>query len=283
MLSKEQVKAIESSLKLAAGTLQSAIDSTETVNIELPKLVVRTEAQEQELKTQIKLDEKKKYDAGVEVGDKKFVNEIAKTQGINLEGKAKTTENLLQALKDKINSESSQPKEQRITELENDLEVVRGKLEATEGEYNTFKAQVDTENLNRTIDSNIMGVMGDLSSDNLVMDKNRILTLAKAEYRFAIEDGAEIVYKGDEIIKSESTRKPLTHKEHMAEYVKQFAKGHNPGRSNGDRTGKSTASMTIDEKYELAKSTVLASNPELVEGSADYARIMQQQMESYAE
>jgi hypothetical protein len=231
MLNKDAIKQLESTLKLEEGTLSKAISSEEEVGIELPDLVVRTkeenETREKELKDNLKI-------AGAEIAVKTY----AKENGIEIEDKS--IGSLIKAVEanttEKIKTELGKEPNERISELEGDLNSLRTKYEAKENEITELNNNIQNIKNQTQIDSLINGSIPDASK--LSMDREHVSIIFNSKHTVELVDGKEVVKNSKgEVLKSD-TEKPLTVSEVMnGEFITPFLKSPEGGSGGSDDPG----------------------------------------------
>lgn len=225
----EDLTTIEKALKLEEGTLSKAIENEEEVAIELTEdLVIRTKEEEDSFTNNIKTEAKT---AGVEMAIKGVRNDM----GLDFEGK--TMDNLLGAYKDKVlidaKDELGEP-DKKISELNTDLEKVRGNLATRDEEITTLKTQMQNSNDNNFIDSQLLALM----PDNLTLSKSDALTLFKSKHVIELGENKALVFKKDgEVMKNETTRDPLPSKDIINSFSTPFLKKAEGGGGGGNDPG----------------------------------------------
>jgi len=219
---------IEKLLKLEAGTLKAAAEKD--LDITLSTLHVRTDEEEATLQANIEAQKKERYEAGIEVAEKRKVKDISEKLGYSLEGKAKTLENLLE-----IHSESLEKKAKKpLTEIETDFKKLQENYIQLEKSHNDFKTSVENEksinffrtSLAKAIPANV----------ELLFNPERIISFAEKEISHKVENGTLLLKKGDDILKNPKTLQPLSAEEFMADYIKDFVKKPTGGTGQKDAT-----------------------------------------------
>lgn len=133
----ENIAEIESSLGIEAGKLKEMIASEESHTIDLS--------------TKIILD-KQTYDERIEnirkEAGKQTLEVAIKEQrnALGLEFTGKTMENLVTAIKSKVEFDSAKEPEQKLKEAREDIEKIRHNLVETQSEFSNFKTNIEKQN-----------------------------------------------------------------------------------------------------------------------------------------
>lgn len=225
---------LEKSLKLGEGSLQAAIDNKDSVDIEIPVLVIRTPDEDEELTANMK---KEFHTAGREIAIKEARNEL----GLDFQGK--TMANLLNAHKDLVLKDSAVEPNEKIKGLQSDLDAVRNSFESQTADFDLFKNETKKAQSLNKINDQILGSMeGEFS-----LVKSDLLTLFNAKHSSQInEDGKLEFSQNGTVLKNDTTRSLLNVQEVVSAFTKDFAKNtQKPGGGGGgdDKGGGSQSSM----------------------------------------
>lgn len=220
-----KISDLEKLLKIEAGSLKTAIEKDE---IQLPDYVIRTKEEETTLQANIENQKKERYEAGLEVGTKREVKELADKLGYNLEGKAKTVENLISFHTESLEKKAKKP----ITELETDFKKLQENYITLEKNHNEFKSQVENEkNLTSFRTELAKGIPANVE---LMFNPERIISFAEKEVGFKVDNGVRYITKNGEVAKDPKTLQPITPDIFMSEYIKDFVKKTSGGAGEKD-------------------------------------------------
>lgn len=201
-----KISEIEKQFGLPEGSFKTAIETN--ADIEMPKLHIRTEDEETQLQANIESQKKARYEAGIETGTKREVNDFATKLGYNLDGKAKTVENLLNFHTEAIEKKIKKP----VTELETDFKKLQENYLTLEKNHNDYKLQVETEkNTNQFRTSLAKGIPANVE---LMFNPERIVGFAEKEVSYKIENGQMLIVRNGEV---EKDKKNIT-----ADYARNF-------------------------------------------------------------
>lgn len=270
----KNVSALEKMLKLEAGTLSQAIESTDEIEVTLPELIIRTSEEQATYETNLDTEKKERYDAGKEKGIKDAINEVAPKFGIDLTDKAKTVDNFAEAFKSKIVEETGKEPSQKIQELERDNEKLRTNYTDLEGQFNTFKTDVTQKETRSKIDSQILSAIPD---NGLLINKDEVALIFKNRYNVDLTEGGNLEIKQNgEVLKNTTTLNPLGVNDVMGDFIKPYVKPVEGGAGGTDQAGtKKTGYDSFKEEMETKGHN---------EGSAEFSReLMQRQKDGTIE
>lgn len=222
----ENLTDLEKSLHLPDGSLDKAIKSADAVKIVLPELIILTKSDDDarinNLKTEFKT-------AGLEIG----VKEARTKYGLDFTGK--TIDNFAEALKTKILSEAKIEPDKKVTEITNDLNIMRSNFDKATKDFNDLKVSFIAKENERKINDSVFSKI----PENTTITKEDIATIFKSKYKMDLADNGSIVFKngGDEILKNQTTLNPLTMDEVMTQFISPYIKPASGGAGAGDAAG----------------------------------------------
>lgn len=227
----ENIKELESSMKLEEGTIQKAIDSEESVKIELQEgLVIRTAEDDATFMNNKQAEFKTEFHtAGREIA----IKEKARELGLELP-KGKNMDSFTEAIVAKTLEDAKVEPNKRIEELEGDKKKLVGNLESLQGDFDAAKNKFNIESQQRQVDTTLLSnIKGDLTQP-----AEDLLILFKAKHSSKLsESGALEISKGGDVMKNPTTLAPLTPKEVMGEFLTQYIKKPQGGAGGDDATG----------------------------------------------
>jgi len=237
----ENIKELESSLKLEEGTLENAIKNEESVKVDLQEgLVIRTKEEEETLMSNKQNEFKTEFHtAGREIA----IKEAKRALGLEFEGK--TMDNLLDAHKRSVLEEAKVEPTKKIEELEGSLTKLRGDLTTKEEEIETlnrtFKAEKQKTEINSRVSANIKG--------DLTIGKDDALTLFNNKFQTELTDEGALLVKKDGKVLKDNLESPRGVEDIMKEFLTPFAKPNEGGTGGGDEGGSSGAATSNLEKF----------------------------------
>ncbi len=235
----ENIKELESSLKLEEGILQSAIDSEEAVNVEVPELVIRTKEDEQTFLDNKQNEFKEFWNTA---GREEAIKEEARKRGYTIKGRS--MDSLMQAHEASTLEKAKISPDKNSKALEEDNEKLRKNLEELQGEYDAEKNRFTVESNERKID----GVLLSKIKGEFMLPSEDLLTLYKAKHSSKInEDGLIETSKEGKTLKHETTLTIKSPEEVMKEFLTSFAKPNEGGNGGGDATGHSQGTSNLEK------------------------------------
>jgi hypothetical protein len=228
MLKKETLEKIEKDLKLEDGSLSSAIENEEEVDVEIPELVIKTKEDHESFVKNTADDAKI---AGVEMA----VKDARTKLGLDFEGK--TIDNLLDAHGKKTltdaKDELGEP-DTKIAELKKDNDLLRGNLTKKDEEIVSLKSNMETTQTQLEIDQKLNSVI----PDNLNISNGDALILFKNKHDVSLGDNKELVIRKDgEVLKNSENANPLSAKEVMTDFATPFVTKPGGGGGGDDEPG----------------------------------------------
>lgn len=229
MLNKETISKIATKLKLKVEDLESALKSDTEVGVEIPEVSVFTT---EELTARDENIGKIKYNegktAGVEMGVKEVKNEL----GLEFDGK--DIKSLASAIKTKTLEDAKIEPNKKVDELN----TVVANLQKTIAEKETEKSQLVNQLQTTTLNTKIVSLMP--TNRNANLNDSEYLTLVKASFEFAEEDGKMVVKKDGNIVRNATTQSPLEPKEVIESFFTEKKFIQTPGNGGGAGGGNST-------------------------------------------
>jgi len=221
----ENLSAIEKSLGLEEGTLQSAIDNEESVSVEIPELEIFTKDDFNKRIENVKSEAGK---AAVEIAVKKSRNDL----GLDFEGK--TMSNLLEAHSKKVLGEAKIEPNKKIEELTKDNELLKTNLSTIQQELQTTKDQWSQEKSSAKRDALILSSI----PENTIIPKQDILSIFKSTHEVEFtEGGGHQVKKNGQVQKNSTNLDPLSVSDYMSNFSTPYLKAASGGAGAGDETG----------------------------------------------
>lgn len=263
----ENIEQIESGLGLTAGTLKDAIALDENVKIEVPKgkiyddttHVIRSNEDHETYIGNIKEESKI---AGLEIAIKGVRNDL------NLEFEGKTMDNLIAAHSKKVLSDASIEPDNKITDLNSDLEVLRGKNISLQTQYDDMVSQTAIKDNQRKVDTNIYSAI----PENLTLPKDDIMLLFKAKHDVVEEDGKIVVKENGSVMKND-LRDTISVNDVMTKFSEQYVKAVEGGTGQGDTNGQSKGGSLEAFAARMEKQGV-------PQGSEEFSIAMNKEMEA---
>lgn len=237
----ENITELEQTLGLESGKLQEMITSEENHKIDLSTKVIVDKNIYDERIANIK---KESSTMALEIAVKEQRNAL----GLDFQGK--TMENLVNAIKLKVESESKIEPEEKFKALKTDFEKLQENYNAKETEFTTFKTNIEKQNELNEIKSEFTK---HIAGDTLV-SKSTIFTEAKEKgYSFEKEDGKIVVKLNGETQKNNDTLSAITVKEFVTNFSTPYLKkptggGGGDDETNGGKAGSFDAFLKEAEK-----------------------------------
>ena len=221
----ENITEIESTLGLESGKLIEMINSEEAFSIDLSEKVFLTKTAYEERISNIK---KESATASIEMAVKEQRNLLG------LEFQGKTIENLVSAVKAKTESESKIEPEEKFKTLKSDFDGLVSKLNEKEAEFNSFKTQIENENLSNEIKSEFTKHL----PDNVLVSKSTIFTEAKEKgFKFEKEEGKIVVKDSNGNVLKDANYSPISVKDWVTSFSTAYLSKPEGGSGGRDETG----------------------------------------------
>ncbi|WP_296683254.1 hypothetical protein [Flavobacterium sp.] len=225
----ENLNEIETSLGLEPGKLSEMIASEDSHTIDLSERIILPKETYEERISNLK---KEAATAAIEIAVKEQRN------ALGLEFQGKTIENLVNAIKTKVESESKIEPEEKFKSLKADFEKLQGNLVEKENEFTIFKINIEKQNSLNEIKNEFTKHI----PENTLVSKSTIFVEAKEKgFSFEKEDGKVIIKDSmGNVIKNESTLSPVSVKEWVSEFITPYlpAQTGGSGRKDEPSSGK---------------------------------------------
>lgn len=252
MIDEKSLNAICDRAGISLEDYRGAVDSQENVTLELPDVKVfksdEFEKFKNDFKTNVLKENQGLYENAKKVGVEKWVAAKKEELGFTYtdEG-SKNPDRLLDEYKAHISKELGKEPNKKITELEADLETLRGNLKAKETEY---QSQVDTLNgqLTNVKTTNMIAnsLPKDLPGGLTTEDAVRVF---KGYYDIKIEDGKTIFYR-DGVKQVDETLNPLTKDKVIDSFITEKGwTGGSGGRGAGNQGGGGSGFKTMNDVF----------------------------------
>ena len=204
----ENIAEIESSLGIESGKLKEMIASEENHTIDLSTKVILDKPIYEERISNIK---KESANTALEMAVKEQRN------ALGLEFTGKTMENLVAAIKTKVESEATVAPEEKYKALKNDFEKLQNNYTEKENEFTNFKTNIEKQN-------QLSEIKNDFTKHiptNTLVSKSTIFTEAKEKgFSFEKEEGKTVVKDASgNVIKDDKTYAPID----LATWVVNFS------------------------------------------------------------
>lgn len=221
----DNIGEIEQAFGLEEGKLSEMISSEENHTIDLSGLLIEPRSTYEERISNIK-------SSSATQAKEVAVKEIRKSLGLEFEGKNENA--LIEAVKSKfetIKSEVIKDPEQRYTTLKTDFDKLQGNLMAKENEFETFKTNIEQQNVLNEIKSDFTKHI----PDNVLVSKSTIFTEAKEKgFSFEREEGKTVVKQNGEVLKDEKTLSPLSIDTWVKTFINPYLKPIEGGSGKKD-------------------------------------------------
>ncbi len=214
---------------------------------------------------------KDSYKEGKKAGEEMFIKEIKSDEGLEFEGKTK--DQLMKALKEKIQKETGSEPIKRIQELEDDKKKLQ--LSLTEKE-NELKAETEKFNsrLNGIeIESVIKNSLPEKLANGLTKEQAYKLYKADREFVKTAEGIALLDPVTKQVIKDKKLN-PVSITDDLKEFLKQFGEVHDDGRRAGDDSRKSKTNIESFTKRSDVEDYFEKNNTPLSEQAGILAKAM---------
>jgi len=218
----ENITELEQTLGLESGKLQEMITSEEKHTIDLSEKVIVDKSVYDERISNIK---KESSTMALEIAVKEQRNVL----GLDFQGK--TMENLVNAIKTKVESESKIEPEEKFKALKSDFEKLQENYNTKEKEFVTFKTNIEKQQeLNEIKGEFTKHIAGDT-----LVSKSTIFTEAKEKgFSFEKEDGKIVVKQNGEVQKNKDTLSPISVKEFVTNFATPYLKTPTGGAGGED-------------------------------------------------
>lgn len=221
----ENLKELESSLKLKEGTLTAAIENEEAVKINIESLLIRTIEEDETRTANLKTEY---HTAGREIA----IKTAREDYGLDFQGK--NMENLMSAIKTKVLAEANVEPSAKIKELTADNEALKLNITGLQTEVNDSKLLFAKQTTQRSIDNMIHGaIQGDLT-----ISKDDAALLFKNKFGTELNEGGKLlISQNGEVMKNQTTLDPVGITDVMSNFLSTYTKKVEGGAGGGDQTG----------------------------------------------
>lgn len=242
--------------ELTEDQITKAKETNEPIKIE-QDLVIRAKDEEETFLTNVRAEARR---AGVEVSVKEFKEKL----GLSFEGKS--IDKLVDAVQKKTIEDAKIEPEQKVKELQKDIEILKGSLTQVTTEkdsiLNEFKGFKTESIINNTIAS--------LIPEKTAIPKDDMILLIKNKMKFEVDETNKIVVKdiatGD-VMKNPTTLDPLAPKDVLSSFFNQnptYLQGARGG-AGGDDSMPPGTKMTMEAFLEKKKAEGLShADPKVI-------------------
>jgi hypothetical protein len=222
----ENISDLEKSLHLESGSLSKALESEESIKIEIPELKILKTDDYDSLISNVKSEASKQ---GIEL----MLKDLKETEGLEYEGRKKP-ENFINALKEKVRKEAGEEPEKKYKDLKTSFGKLQENFQGLETLHNNFKKDVEFKQQKNNIDAKIMSEI----PDNLTISKEDALSLFNLKNKASLNDEGNIVFMdGETVRKNEVNQNPMTPTEVMETFITPYIKQTQGGAGGTDTKG----------------------------------------------
>jgi len=205
-LSKKTIAALCKAAGISDSELSKAIEAEKEIDIDIlvSKSFTEDEWEQHQESIESEKDQlgKNKYDEGKEVGERQLVKKLKEDAGLNYEGKK--PEDFIEKFKVKVLEEAKINPDQKVKDLQKDVDALRGTVTEKEEEVKSLNGQ-------------LKGIQVERKALEYLPKKlpegwtpGDALTVMRRDLAFDFDEGGgEVVKKNGEILKDEKTRKPI--------------------------------------------------------------------------
>jgi|GEM_PF-4905263 len=244
MLSKAQKDFIAGMLGVTAEELATGIASETEATFEIPTGKLYSA---ENIQTLTDNSSKEGYDRGATASREMLLKDMSKKVGF--ESNSKDAESFIADYKASILKDIDVEPSEKVTELSNTIEELRGKITEKDNEFNEYKGQVEISNRN----NKLKGLIPDVS-DKIGLNREETLNLFLNQHEITdegIRKNGEVLY--------DDLRNPLTSEQAISGWVKEkgWDKVEVKGRLDKKKPNTFTIPKTIDDFHaELAKRNI---------------------------
>lgn len=221
----ENLSEIEKTLQLPEGSLKSAIESQESVKIDIPELEV---FKKDEYNTRIENLKTTFQKQGADFQ----IKEMKEKLGLDFEGK--TLDKFSEAFKSKVLKEASIEPDQKVKELNSDIEKLRANLLEKDTQIQNIETSYKKKETQRSIKDQLLSKINIETS----IPKDDVLLILQSKYEIDLENDSLVFKQNGEVVKNKTTLSPLGADEVMSQFLPTYAKEATGGKGKGDDTGK---------------------------------------------
>lgn len=237
-------------------TFSQAVEKGE-LKIENQDLVIKNKT---DFDTFIENTTRERYNAGLEVGEKRAVTTVSEKFGVKLDEQKKTVENFANILKSTLEKELKVEPDKRITELQRDKETLQSNYSTLEGTYNNMLTQIKQTQKNDYINKKLIESIPRLQDGKTIETKipvEDIILLFKQRYELDIDDtGKEIVKQSGIVLKNATNLNELSFKDVFSTFVKDYTKPVEGGAGGGDSSGNAAPGSLEAFKKEMEEKNI---------------------------
>lgn len=224
-LNKDLISSIASVYGITAEDLTAKLTSDKPQELKLAGQIFTEE--------ELSARDSGKYNEGKTVGQERLVKDLKQKYGYELNG-VKDIDGFLSHHNEQIKAKYSKNSNERVTELEKDIE----KLKSTyTSEIETYKGQISELSSKYQKQSNKNYLLGIMPKDT-VLKPEALITLFNSEYELAEENGVRMIKRNGEVLKDPKTTSPLEPNSVFNDWlVKEKYISATPGRGAGNEFG----------------------------------------------
>ena len=269
MLKKDLITKLATLLKVDATEFETALTSTEEVDVTIQDLHVLTP---EELSTRDANSKKNGYNEGKTASIEMFVKETKEKFGLEFEGKDATK--LIEAVQSKTLADAKIEPSKKIEELNGVISKLQGNLTSLESEKTTLLSQFEATKT----DAKLLSLLPQNRLNTL--NDEEYLTIIKKDHEIVSEDGKLVVKKGGEIVRNATTQNPLevsevisgifTERKWVNEQGGQGGRGGQSSKGSGgvylkaseiEKKFKDEGKSTYGEDFQAALEQAIKDNP----------------------
>jgi hypothetical protein len=248
----ENLKDLETLLKLPEGALKTAIESAESVKVEIPELEVFTKSDYSARIENLKTTFQKQ-------GQDFMIKEFKEKKNLDFEGKG--LDKLIEvSIQNALQEAKIEPDAKSKNYLQ-DIEKLQSNLSIKDKEIEELKMSFESKENDRYINDYISKKINFETS----IPKEDVISLLRAKMEFKKDGDNILTLKNGEILKNQTTLNPLSLDEALIDVLPAYAKQVTGGKGAGDQTGQSKTGTMESFNQEMESKGVAL-------GSADYSQ-----------
>lgn len=257
----ENLGAVAKAAGISEESLKNAIESEESVSVELNEDRVVYDSKE-DFDTYIGNVKKEASTASLEIAIKNARNE----NGLEFQGK--TMDNLVNAIKEKALADAQIEPNAKISELNKDLESLRGQLQTKESEFTELQDRFKREGQERSINNKILDA---LPKEGTTIGQDDLLTLFKSQHQVELSDDGNVVIKKNGQVMKDHLMSPMGLNDVINSFTTPYIKKAEGGRGKGNEKGSAKAGTLDAFIKEMA-------DKDIASGSQEFNRIMSERI-----
>lgn len=196
MLKEETLIKIATLIKVPAEKLKAAITGDKEADVEIPEdLIVFT-------KDEIETRDTNQKNEGIKAGKEIGIKEVRKAAGLD-ENASKDPAKVAQAIIDKATADAKVKPDEKVTQLQEQVNLLQKSLGEKDNEINTHKQTAASVSLDRKI----FAAFPKERSETLTDDE--YITLIKSSHNIKEVDGKLVIEKDGQILRDGKTQNPL--------------------------------------------------------------------------